>query len=135
MSNNEHATEFAGKPVKQWEPQTAIENPSGTVYSIALSYEEAEAGETWEKKFAAFLSQPAASEVTGIVVGVWGNTSGPLSNSGTVIKALVAASQKLPNLRALFIGDIISEEFEISWIEQTDVSSIFDAYRRLEHFR
>jgi hypothetical protein len=132
---NDHAQDLAGKPVKQWEPQQAIQDPTGTVYRIALSYEESEAGETWEKKFAAFLIEPAASEVTGIVVGLWSDTSKGVLSSSPVIESLVAAREKLPNLRALFIGDIISEEFEISWIEQTDVSPIFAACPELEHFR
>lgn len=135
MSINEHAREFAGKPVKQWEPPEAIEDPKGTVYRIDLSYEAAEAGETWEKKFATFLSKPAASEVTGLVVGMWGDTSEGVLASGPVVEALVVARPKLPALRALFIGDILSEEFEISWLEQTDMSPIFGAYPDLEHFR
>ena len=135
MSIYDHATEFAGMPVKEWEPRQAMADPSGTAYRIAISYEEANAGKTWEQKFAAFLSEPAASRAAGIVVGLWGDTSGPLSGSEAVVKALVAARRQLPNLKALFIGDIIGEEFEISWIEQTDVSPIFAAYPELEHFR
>jgi len=134
MALYEHATEFAGKPVREWEPNTKIDDTTGTVYRIALSFDDAEAGELWEKRFAAFLSDPAASRVTGIIVGVWGNTSDPLPPSGEAVKALVAASNKLPGLRALFIGDIIGEEFEISWIEQSDMSAIFVAYPQLEHF-
>jgi hypothetical protein len=40
----------------------------------------------------------------------------------------------LPRLRAIFFGDITFEECEISWIQNTDVSPIFDAYPALEHF-
>ncbi|MCI0647076.1 MAG: STM4015 family protein, partial [Chloroflexi bacterium] len=47
---------------------------------------------------------------------------------------LVAARERLPRLAALFLGDIIMEESEISWIEQTDVSPLFEAYPALEHF-
>ena len=78
MSIYEYTQEFAGKPVIEWEPPNAIDDPVESAYRIALSYDEAEAGESWEDKFAAFLSQPEASRVTAIVVGVWGNT-GPLS--------------------------------------------------------
>ena len=132
---NEHTQEFAGKPVIDWQPTNAIDDPVGNAYRLALSYEEAEAGETWEARLAAFLSQPGANRVTAIVVGVWGDTSDPLPDSSDVVKTLVAAREKLPDLKALFIGDIIGEEFEISWIEQSDMSSIFHAYPRLEHFQ
>lgn len=129
---NEHAQEFAGKAVRQWEPDEVIADPAGTAYRIALAYEEPA---TWGEKFGSFLSQPAASEVTGIVVGMWGDTSEGTLESDEVVESLVAARERLPNLKALFIGDIISEEFEISWIKQTDVSQIFTAYPELEHFR
>ena len=135
MAIYEYASEFAGKPVVEWKPTDALQDPSGNAYRIALPYDEAEAGETWEKRFASFLSQPAASQVAAIVVGVWGDTSGPLGDSGHVVDALVEASNLLPQLKAPFIGDIIGEEFEISWIEQTDMAPIFVAYPDLEHFR
>src|SRR5262249_46830141 len=40
-----------------------------------------------------------------------------------------------PELRALFLGDIISEECEVSWIRQGDVSPLLAAFPRLEHFK
>ena len=39
------------------------------------------------------------------------------------MEALVSARDKLPNARAIFLGDITMEG-EISWIEQTDVSPV-----------
>ncbi|MFN8512832.1 MAG: hypothetical protein U0841_09645 [Chloroflexia bacterium] len=40
----------------------------------------------------------------------------------------------MPRLTALFFGDIIVEESEISWIEQTDVSPLLAAFPQLEIF-
>ena len=134
MSVHEHAKEFAGKRVVEWEPGTRVARPEETVYRLSLSYEEIEAGETWEEKFEDFLSEPASATVYGIVVGIWGDTS-PLGDSSEVVRALVEARDRLQNLRALFIGDIIGEEFEISWIEQSDMSPLFTAYPELEHFK
>ena len=134
MSVYEHTQELFGKPVEEWRPGVPIDDPSGTAYRIGLEYEEAEAGVTWEQRFAEFLSLPGSSSVTSLVVGVWGEPS-PLDDSSSVVKMLTQASDKLPALRALFIGDIISEEFEISWIQQSDMAPIFAAYRELEHFR
>lgn len=134
MSIYEHEEELFGKPVKGWQPGMALDDPSGTAYRIALEYEEAEAGVTWEGRFNEFLSMPGSSSVTGIVVGVWGDPS-PLGDSSAVVKTLTEASAKLPALRSLFIGDIVAEEFEISWIEQSDMAPIFVAYPELEHFR
>lgn len=135
MSIYEHATEFAGKPVMDWTPGARLADPAFYAYRVGLSYEESEEDASWGEKFNAFLAEPGAGEVEALVVGVWGDLTGPLSDSGETVAALAAAADRLPSLRALFIGDIISEEHEISWIEQTDVSSLFAAYPRLEHFR
>ena len=134
MSIYDHVEEFAGKPVIEWKPSMAIADPAGSAYRIAVDYEEAEGGESWEDRFDAFMSQPEASRVTAIVVGVWGDT-GPLDDSTDVVDTLAAARRKLRDLKALFIGDITCEEYEISWIEHTNMARIFEAYPALEHFR
>src|SRR5262249_19321549 len=51
-----------------------------------------------------------------------------------IIEALVAASQRFTHLRTLFLGDITSEESEISWISHSDVSPLFNAYPKLKYF-
>jgi hypothetical protein len=135
MSIYEHATEFAGKPVEDWEPGTQLVDPANTAYRITLSYDETESGARWEEKFNALLAEPRSHEITALVVGVWGDLTGPLTSSLNAVKALAAAASKLASLRALFLGDIISEEHEISWIQQTNVSSLFVAYPHLEDFR
>lgn len=134
MSVYEHATEFAGRPVEEWEPGTQLVDPAGIAYRVGLSYDESEGGASWEKKFEALLAEPGSGEVSALVVGVWGDLTEPLGSSRDVVAALAAAAGRLPSLRALFLGDIISEEHEISWIEQADVSPLFAAYPMLEHF-
>src|SRR5262249_24887366 len=71
--------------------------------------------------------------IIGLVVGAWEEMFED-GASARIVEALVVARDRLPNLRALFFGDIISEECEISWIRQTDISPLFDAYPRLEYF-
>src|SRR5678815_1982886 len=134
MSLYEHTAELFGKPVKEWKPGMPLDDPSGTAYRLGIDYDEAESGVTWEATFSEFLSLPASSSVTSIVVGAWGDT-GPLSNSSAVVNSLSQMSGKLLSLRALFIGDIVGKEFEISWIEQSDMAPLFVAYPELEHFR
>ena len=136
MTIGEHATHFAGKPVVDWEPESGIQDPAGTNFRVSLSWDEAQEGQHWTDKFAAFLDDPAAGQVTGIVVGAgdWLVTFQRGGNSGPVVEALVAARDRLPNLQAIFLGDITFDECEISWIQQTDVSPLFDAYPALEHF-
>jgi hypothetical protein len=125
-----HIDNFAGKPVKNWEPQSGIQDPEGVCYAVRLSADEYYDGEQWTDKFAAFLNDPSSSRVYGIVIGNWGGDK----PSDFVVETLVAARERLPNLRAIFLGDIISEENEISWIEQSDLSPLFSAYPELGSF-
>jgi hypothetical protein len=135
MGIYEHATQFAGLPVVDWEPGRRLRNPDRTAYRLSLDFEETEAGAQWSDRLASFLEDPASGQVRAIVVGIWGGESYVLANSSAVVEALVAARDRLPNLRGLFLGDIIQEENEISWIEQSDISPLFHAYPTLEHFR
>lgn len=128
---NEHATEFAGKPVVDWEPDESHAAPHDAIFRVSLAYDEAEEGQHWTDKFAAFLDDPRAAASTGLVIGTWDSSQASEDTSAQVIEALVAARDRLPNLTALFLGDIISEESEISWIQQSDISPIFDAFPRL----
>jgi hypothetical protein len=136
MAIYEHATSFAGKPVEAWDEAAGIRHAASVIYRIGLSHEDAEAGRRWTDKFAAFLDDPACEQVTGIVVGDWGalDSPGDNNNSAPVVEALVAARDRLPHLTAIFLGDITGEECEISWLRQSDVAPLFEAYPRLEHF-
>ena len=132
---NEHITNFAGKPVTDWEAQSGIQDPEGACYALRLSYEEAEEGRRWTDKFATFLDDPYSNQVSGIVIGDWGLLSSAMDEtSAPVVEALVEARDRLPKLRAIFFGDVVGEECEISWIRQSDVSPLFTAYPQLEYF-
>ena len=68
------------------------------------------------------------------MIGAWdGGFEG--TDSEAAVEALVNARAAFPALKALFLGDIVSEETEISWINQCDVSPLFDAFPELEEFR
>src|SRR5262245_30795874 len=103
----EHITNFAGKPVKDWEAQSGIHDPEGACYALRLSYEEAEEGRRWTDKFAAFLDDPSSNQVSGIVIGDWGLLSSAMDEtSAPVVEALVAARDRSLKPRAILFGDI-----------------------------
>jgi len=131
MTIGDHVEEFAGKKVVEWEPGKALESPADAAYRITRDYD---AKDAWTDLFAQFLRDPAAGEVTALVVGLWADDDMG-EDSERVVEALVAAREKLPKLAALFVGDITYEQCEISWIQQGDVSPLFGAYPALEHFR
>jgi predicted DNA-binding WGR domain protein len=106
------------------------------IYRLALTYdEEDEERKSLSDKLAAFLAEPAAAQAQGLVIGHWGGVDSVDQSSAPIVEALVAARDRLPNLRHLFLGDIVTEENEVSWIQQTDVSPLFEAYPALEEFR
>lgn len=129
MTIGEHKTEFGTFPVVDWKSGDALENPSQTAYRIAVSWDD-EA--SWTDRLAEFLALPNVAEVRGFLVGMWGEDS--QTDSQSVVEALVAAHGRLPNLEALFIGDMTYEECEISWIIQSDLTPLLTAFPKLLHF-
>lgn len=134
MAIGDHVEEFAGLPVRDYDPTEGIADPAGSAYRISMSWGDTEAGETFLDRLSRFLDDPNAGRLRALVIGAWQGDDSSLS-SEPVVEALVAARDVLANLRGLFLGDITYEENEISWIEQSDVTPLFDAYPALEHFR
>lgn len=122
----------AAKPSRR---KSAAAGPLPVIYRISLSYDEEEGQKSLPDKLAVFLDDPAAEGAQGLVIGHWGGVDSVDETSGPIVEALVAARDKLPNLKHLFLGDIISEENEISWIQQSDLSPLLSAFPDLEELR
>jgi hypothetical protein len=133
MAFYEHMTEFAGLDVIDWDPDGGAVS-AGQAPRIALDYDAAQEGALWGDLFVTLLDRPDVAALEGLVVGAWGDMFEQNGEAARVVEALVAARDRLPNLRAIFFGDIISEECEISWIQNTDLGPLFGAYPRLEQF-
>ncbi|WP_063039549.1 STM4015 family protein [Nocardia grenadensis] len=88
--------------------------------------------QSWADIFAQFLDIVDPTQVRALIVGVWSEDceAGP----DVVIDALVAARRRLPALRGLFLGDIVPEECELSWITQGPVTELLEAFPELEEF-
>lgn len=132
MPINEHVSTFAGKPVRDWDAERGVDDARGVAYRLSLSYEEEDAGATLVDKLAAFVADPAVGRVEALVIGSW-NPGDSGASSEAVVEALAAARDRLAGLRHLFFGDIIGEECEISWLVQSDLSPLLEAYPNLEH--
>src|SRR5688500_13658499 len=124
----QHKSFFSGYTVEQWN-ERPLKKISTTAYRIVLDYDDAE---TWPEKLAHFVALDQAAQVEALIVGAWWPDD--YIDTSTVMEALVNHHQRLPNLRAVFIGDVTYEECEISWIQQSDLSPLFMAYPRLQHF-
>ncbi len=126
---NEHDSEWLGYPIKAYSPEDGTPDYKNTIYRIAVDWDSKS---TLAELLATFLGRTASSEIPAISIGTFGESD---TDPMPVVEALVAASSRLPNLRGLFIGDIIGEENEISWIQQGDLSPLFGAFPLLTHFR
>lgn len=125
---SQHLTQFAEHPVQTFLPDEGITD-ANVIYRISIDWDESD----WQAKFEQFLADPKSVEAHGLVVGAWmGDTYD--RTAAHVVDALVASAEKLPNLHALFIGDITYDENEISWINQADLGALFPAFPALTHF-
>ncbi|MBD2362728.1 STM4015 family protein [Anabaena minutissima FACHB-250] len=124
----EYTTTFANRPVVEFDPEMKISDPVGTAYAIRCEYDDEENA---VDKLAKLLQDDQAINLQALVFGLWDGDM-PNDSSQGVIEALVSAKDQLTSLQAVFIGDIHSEESEISWIVQSDISPILEAYPILE---
>lgn len=132
MTIHENLTEFAGKPVKDFKQSGDIADFVAVAPRIRCEYDEKD---TLTDFLARLLDEPGASSIEALVFGLWTQDGETFEASPQpTIELLVSSKERLPNLKALFIGDIISEENEISWIGQTDHSAVWGAFPKLDYF-
>jgi hypothetical protein len=131
MTISEHAEVFHDRKVKEFEGEDSWEG-ADFAYRIGTDWDD-EPG-ALEAKVDELLACDGVKELEALVIGPWhGDDSG--SSSEAVIKLLVAHRKELSALKALFLGDITYEENEISWIQQSNVSPLLEAFPKLEVFR
>ncbi|RKS05729.1 hypothetical protein DFP74_1337 [Nocardiopsis sp. Huas11] len=143
MPNSFHATEFAGLPVVQvpepdaWDdapvPAAALKDPASVAWRLRMEdpeeYEEAHLSAYLER----FAGSVDLSSVRAIVVGNIADDDFAFQ-AAAVRDALTALVPRLPDLRALFFGEILQEEYEISWIVQVDLAPLLAAFPALTEF-
>jgi hypothetical protein len=156
MGIYEHAREFAGLPVVDWDPDRPIDNPDGAAQRLTLGERTAPRGcfpgggllarllgaerpppptPVNAATFERFLADPAAGRVVAIVVARWEGEEFCSMPPDRVVEEIAAARDRLTSLRALFLPDVTAEECEISWMQQGDLSPLLSAYPQLEHLR
>ena len=141
MTISEHPSQFGGKPIAEFgfgeESDGEYELDSvfdfGTYTPrLSLEWDQAEEGIAISSLIAKLCELPGVEALEALVIGFWGGMD---NNSSDAVAALVAYRDKLPNLKALFLGDITYEENEISWINQSDLSALWPSYPKLEHIQ
>ncbi len=124
----ENLSELDGKPVVDFVAGESIE-PADYVYRLRLSWDDYDNGGSLGARVAKFAATDGSDLVEEIVIGVFDFEMG---GSEAVVQALVDHREQLLSLRVLFFGDIMYEEQEISWISQSDLGPLLEAYPQLE---
>lgn len=131
MVISKHATHFAGKPVVEYELGRPLQEPEKHAWRLRVEYDSED---SMADSFSSLLEDPGVDRVSALVIGAWDSEMVDVDSSA-MVEALVAAAPQLPSLTAIFLGDIVYTENEISWIQQSDVSPLWTAYPKLEHFK
>ncbi|WP_067697804.1 STM4015 family protein [Nocardia jejuensis] len=141
MTIGKHLAEFGGLPAFDFvEPGSsagaqqpvARSLPAADSVAWRVGVDSYDSQEPWTDRFARFVSEVDTTAVRSLIVGCW--TDAYDKGPEPVIEALVAAADRLPALRALFLADITYEECEISWINQGLVTPLLEAFPALEWF-
>jgi hypothetical protein len=132
MTINSKLERFAGKPVIDFRKSGDIAQFAETAPRLRCEYDDKQ---TLSDLLAAMLAEPNSGATQALVFGLWAEDGETYEvGPGPVIETLLSAQGQLPDLAALFFGDITYEENEISWIEQGDYSAIWATFPRLGHF-
>jgi hypothetical protein len=130
MTIHEHLTHFAGLPVREF-PGAAADLPAAGEVAWRLTNDEDDEGR-FGVLFEEFLDGVDTERVTHLVIGCWTITLSPRDPYPPDL--LIKAADRFPALRALFLGDIVMEQQEISWIEHDDLTPLLQAFPGLERF-
>ena len=135
-SNFEPLSTFIGERVADFRQKKSIKGKS--VVRVRVSYDDEDDDEdggepNFGNRLSAFLASDAAPATKGLILGAYDLEGG--CSGGGAYDEIVKCKDRLPNLKALFLGDIVQEECEISWIHQSDVSGMLQAFPQLEMLR
>lgn len=130
MTFSENLTEFAGKPVVDFVAGERFVDPANTVPRLRVNYDS---GVDADELFRELIGSGIGDQLTALIFGQWSPEMYE-ETSAKLVETLVAAAEQLPKLRALFIGEMTYQENEVSWIYQSDVSALWQAFPRLETF-
>jgi hypothetical protein len=79
------------------------------------------------------LNDPELPKLKSIIVGAWDEEMCDTS-CDAIIKMMVENKEKFEHIESLFLGDMESEENEVSWIYQGDYSTVWGALPNLKSF-
>lgn len=131
MTISDNAETFAGKRVIDYTPNAPVVHNPETVYRIHWDYDDGNVSA--HHMLTQFSAAADLSQLDALVLGNW--TDAYEQSPESLLNLLIARAPQLPQLKALFVGDITYQECEISWITQGDYSALLAAFPQLEVLR
>ncbi|MFE5095441.1 STM4015 family protein [Streptomyces sp. NPDC056638] len=129
MSGVDHLHELLGLPAVDFQHTTKeapVQAADAAAWRISVDPYDDECEMTWEEAFQAFVTAVDPAGVRALIIGQWGESYE--ETSSYPIDLVIATADRLTSLEAVFVGDIIPEQNEISWIEQSDVTALLTAF-------
>lgn len=129
MAVDENLTELAGCPVRDYTPGEGLPDAAEVAWRVRL---QPDGPPFLDGQLLPFLEEPEVAQVRALVIGRWAED--PSVDSSELVVELVDQADRLPALRALFLGDIAEDEWEISYIRHGDVTALAEAFPALEDY-
>ncbi len=127
MTINHFLTTFAGLPVVAWEEEQTVADPAAVAWRLDMEDFEAPP-EEFATEFESLLERCGPAGPTALIIGEWGSAY----ETAFPVDLLVRNAGRLGGLRALFIAELSSEQCEVSWIRQGDITPVLTAFPALE---
>ncbi len=129
MTVNDYAEYYRDQRVSEFRMGA---KPAGgdVVYRIAQDYDSEE---SQVELLDSLLSQVDPGSLQSLIVGAWSEAHDE-SPQG-FLDRLIERRDELGALRSLFVGDMTSEDCEISWIIQCGYNALLDAFPMLQSLR
>ncbi|MGX4585235.1 STM4015 family protein [Paenibacillus chitinolyticus] len=99
---------------------------------LSIDYDQHEDGKKMKDLLEELANSPQSAELTSLIIGDWGGAYE--NDSEETVETLVSLKDRFPKLTSLFIGDMGFEECEVSWIMQSNLAPLLEAYPVLRSF-
>jgi hypothetical protein len=127
---NENLRTLDGRPVIDWGPGDSVPDPASVAVRLRTVWDDEASATSAMLPLLESLAEAIGPNLQALVIGAWGRSYD--NDSAPIVGWLAGHADRLPALRALFLGDLTFEESEISWIEQSDITPILGAFPDLE---
>ena len=134
MTIGRNETKFYGFKVEPYVPGEPLKSTKIAPRIACDEYRQAQFKNTVDT-FAALHADPKASGLKALVIGPYAEKYG---EDGTKVYEELTSKASLiamPALEAIFMGEMTSEEQEISWINVGNIGSLLDGRPALKHLR